>query len=147
MSNNSHSVKLAFVCVQNAGRSQMATAFAEIECNRRGVSERVDIQTGGTHPAENVHPAVVETMNTIGVDLTDRKPQLIEHETLRDCDLVVTMGCSTLELDDSVETREWSIPDPEGKSPDEVTEIREEIRRQVRSLFDEIADNLSEQDT
>ncbi|ELY78795.1 protein-tyrosine phosphatase, low molecular weight [Natrinema pallidum DSM 3751] len=94
------SIRLAFVCVQNAGRSQMATAFAERERDRRGLVDPVEILTGGTRPADGVHEAVIAVMDEVGVDLTDRTPREITPDDLRSCDTVATMGCSTLELGD-----------------------------------------------
>lgn len=130
-------MKLAFVCVQNAGRSQMSAAFAEQEAERRGLEEVV-ILTGGTHPAEKVHPEVVDTMQKLDIDLSDREPREIATEELESCDVVVTMGCSTLELDAETDVRDWALPDPDGESPERVREIRELIREHVESLFDEL---------
>ena len=126
-----------FVCVQNAGRSQMSAAFAERECARRGLSAGVTVLTGGTHPAEAVHPEVVEAMRERGIDLSDRVPQAVTTEELRQCDVVVTMGCSTLELDADVETRDWALDDPHGRSVEEVRAIRDDIEERVAALFDE----------
>ena len=77
---NSNHVRIAFMCVQNAGRSQMATAFAERERAERGLEGSVDILTGGTHPADHVHKEVVEVMGEEGIDLSDRAPQKITTE-------------------------------------------------------------------
>lgn len=132
---------VGFVCVQNAGRSQMATAFAEQERRARGLTEHVDIRTGGTRPADRVHGVVIETMGEVGVDLSDRTPQQISIAELEACDYVATMGCSTLDLGDAaagVEIRDWDLADPHGADPDRVREIREEIRDRVSALFDEI---------
>jgi protein-tyrosine-phosphatase len=130
--------RIAFVCVQNAGRSQMATAFAERERERRGAE--VEILTGGTHPADAVHDEVIEATTEMGIDLSDRTPREITTEELRSCDYVATMGCSTLELGDAptVDVRDWALDDPDGEDPDRVREIRDEIERRVHALFDEI---------
>ena len=88
-------VRVAFMCVQNAGRSQMSTAFAERERERRGLEDDVEILTGGTHPAEGVHEEVVEVMAEEGFDLSDRTPRTITTAELESCDYVATMGCST----------------------------------------------------
>lgn len=90
-------IRIAFMCVQNAGRSQMATAFAERERERRELEDRVTILTGGTHPAEHVHEEVIDVMDDAGFDLSDRTPREITTEELRSCDYVATMGCSTLD--------------------------------------------------
>ncbi|WP_222844864.1 arsenate-mycothiol transferase ArsC [Haloplanus rubicundus] len=130
--------RIAFVCVQNAGRSQMATAFAERERERRGLD--VTILTGGTHPADAVHDEVIDAMADLGIDLSDRTPREITTDELRSCDYVATMGCSTLELDDTptVDVRDWALDDPDGEDVDRVHDIRDEIDSRVRALFDEI---------
>ncbi|MDZ7745474.1 MAG: low molecular weight phosphatase family protein [Halobacteriales archaeon] len=125
---------LAFVCVQNAGRSQMATAFAERECDRRGLD--YEILTGGTHPADAVHPEVIDAMREIGIDLAGRTPREITDDELARSDAVATMGCSTLTLPDHVESHDWALDDPDGKSPEEVAAIRDEVERRVVKLFD-----------
>ncbi len=130
---------VAFVCVQNAGRSQMAIAFAEREIERRDFD--VELVTGGTDPADRVHESVVETMAERDFDLVDRTPRKITFEELHTCDYVITMGCSAADVCPASwagETRDWDLDDPDGKSPERVREIRDEIRGRVRSLFDEI---------
>ncbi|MFC6786096.1 low molecular weight phosphatase family protein [Halobaculum halobium] len=131
-------VCLAFVCVQNAGRSQMSYAFAQREVERRGLEGRVELLTGGTHPADHVHDEVVDAMAELGTDMSDRTPQAVSDEELNDCDYVATMGCSTLSLADAVEARDWALADPDGKSPEEVAAIRDEIGSRVVTLFDEV---------
>ena len=130
-------MKIAFVCVQNAGRSQMSTAFAEQERSERGLDD-VEIVTGGTDPAEEVHPAVVETMRELDIDLSDREPRAVSTEELESCDVVATMGCSTLSLDAATDVRDWALPDPDGEPPERVREIRDQIRGRVSDLFDEL---------
>ena len=130
------SKRLAFVCVQNAGRSQMSAAFARQEVAERGLDW--EILTGGTHPADEVHPEVVEVMAELDIDLSDATPQKLTDEELSTCDVVATMGCSTLELDADTDVRDWALPDPHGESVERVREIRETIREHVRDLFDEL---------
>ena len=130
-------VRFAFVCVQNAGRSQMSTAFAERERTRRGLDDRVEIVTGGTHPADHVHEEVVKTMRELDIDLSGRTPQEVSTDELETCDVVATMGCSTLELDADVDVRDWALDDPEGQDLDTVREIRDDIESRVVALFDE----------
>ena len=129
---------LGFVCVQNAGRSQMSTAFAERERDRRGLEDAVEIVTGGTDPADSVHDGVVETMAEVDIDLSDREPRELSTAALNDCDLVATMGCSTLELDADVEVRDWALADPDGQDPARVREIRDEVEGRVTALFEEL---------
>jgi arsenate reductase len=136
---NDERVTFGFVCVQNAGRSQMATAFAERERSRRGLEDTVHILTGGTQPAEKVHPEVVEAMAEVDIDLSDRVPQKVLTTDLNNATIVATMGCSTLELDADVEVRDWALDDPHGRSLEEVRRIRDEIQQRVSTLFDEYA--------
>ncbi|MCO8244894.1 low molecular weight phosphatase family protein [Haladaptatus sp. AB643] len=124
------------MCMQNAGRSQILTAFAERERERRGLEDEVEIVTGGTHPADHVHEIVVEAMDEEGFDLAGRSPQAITTDELESCDYVATMGCSTLELDTSadVDVRDWALADPDGQDIDRVREIRDEIEEQVKMV-------------
>ena len=146
MSDGSEVIRTAFVCVQNSGRSQMATAFAERERERRGLEDRVGILTGGTHPADRVHDVVVRAMTEEGFDLSNRVPREISTAELESCDYVATMGCSTLELDTSagIDVRDWALDDPDGKDPDRVREIRDEIEERVVAVFDEIEEKGDE---
>lgn len=133
--------RIAFMCVQNAGRSQMATAFAERERQRRGLNDDIEITTGGTDPADEVHDVVVEAMREEGIDISDRSPQAITTAELESCDYAATMGCSTLKLDadeSEVDVRDWALDDPHGSDLDAVREIRETVERNVVALFDEI---------
>ncbi|MDZ5812259.1 ArsC family transcriptional regulator [Halorubrum sp. AD140] len=127
---------LTFMCVRNAGRSQMATAFAERERERRGLGDRVEIVTGGTMPADSVHDVVVEALAEVGLDVNGRAPQHVSDETLAASDFVATMGCSTLELG-GVDVDDWDLDDPGERPIEEVREIRDEIERRVLALFDE----------
>jgi protein-tyrosine-phosphatase len=137
-------MRVAFVCVQNAGRSQMATAFAERERAERGLEDEVSILTGGTHPAEAVHDVVVEAMGEVDVGISGRTPREVSTAELDACDVVATMGCSTLSLDTAVDVRDWDLPDPDGKPMGEVREIRATVRERVAELFDEIETGLAE---
>lgn len=129
-----------FVCVQNAGRSQMSAAFARRERTRRGLDDEVTVLTGGTHPADEVHTEVVEAMRELDIDLSDRVPQSVSAEQLNSCTVVATMGCSTLELDADVDTRDWALDDPHGRPIEEVRAIRDEIEGLVSDLFDEFTE-------
>ena len=139
-------VSVAFMCVQNAGRSQMSTAFAEHERDRRNLDDVVEILTGGTHPADHVHDIVTEVIREEGFDLSDRTPRKISTEELESCDYVATMGCSTLDLEadnSDVDIRDWALDDPGGEDLDRVREIRDEIRDRVSALFDEIEQEVT----
>lgn len=144
--------KVAFVCVQNAGRSQMASAFAEREAReRREASERasearrdeeqVEIVTGGTDPADRVHEEVVAVMHEKGIDLAERTPREVTVEELQACDYVITMGCSAEDVCPATwagENRDWGLDDPDGRDLDAVRAIRDEIEARVVALFDEL---------
>ena len=120
----------------------MATAFAERERERRGLDD-VEIVTGGTNPADRVHESVVTAMDEVGFDLAGRTPREITTDELRSCDVVVTMGCSTLDIgetESAVDVRDWTLDDPGGADPNEVRAIRDEIERRVVALFEEIDD-------
>lgn len=132
-------MKFAFVCVQNAGRSQMATAFAEREREVRGVD--VDIVTGGTMPAEHVHESVVEAMDEVGFDLSNRIPREVTPSELGECDVVVTMGCSAEDVCPATfsgENRDWGLDDPAELDEEGVRRVRDEIRDRVEALFEEL---------
>jgi protein-tyrosine-phosphatase len=134
-------MQIGFICVQNAGRSQMATALARMELERRDAADRVDVITGGTRPADHVHEEVVEAMGELGVDLSDRTPREVSQAEIMETDYVITMGCSAEDVCpvtwDGV-NRDWGLEDPDGKDPETVREIREEIRRRVSDLLDEV---------
>jgi arsenate reductase len=134
---------LGFVCVQNAGRSQMSTAFAERERDRRGLADEITIVTGGTDPADDVHPEVVEAMAELDIDLSDRTPRAVSDDELDSCDIVATMGCSTLSLSADTEVRDWALADPHGQDVERVREIRDEIEGLVVDLFDEVEADLA----
>jgi protein-tyrosine-phosphatase len=132
--------RIAFVCVRNAGRSQMSAAVAEREVRRRGLDW--EILTGGTDPADAVHDVVVEAMDEVGIDLSDRTPRAITERELRSCDVVATMGCSTLDVGtvgDAVDVRDWALTDPGERDLDEVRAIRDDIEERVTALIDELA--------
>jgi arsenate reductase (thioredoxin) len=119
--------RVLFVCVRNAGRSQMAQAFYE----RRGGSAR----SAGSAPADAVHPVVVETMEEVGVDLDGRIPRRLDREDVEWADLVVTMGCGdACPVLPGKRYVDWDLPDPADAGLDETREIRDEIARRVEDL-------------
>lgn len=130
-------ITVAFVCVQNAGRSQMAYAFARQELESRGLDDEITLVTGGTQPADHVHPEVVDAMADVG----DCTPREVTFGEIRDSDYVITMGCSAEDVCPAGwagESRDWDLDDPHGRPPDEVAEIRDEIQRRVSDLLDEL---------
>lgn len=119
----------------------MAYAFAEQELDDRGVQNEIDLITGGTNPADRIHPEVLDVMQAVGIDVSERTPREVTSEELQDSDYVITMGCSADDVCPARwtgENRDWGLPDPHDKSIVEVTEIRDEIGRRVRNLVDEI---------
>ncbi|MFD1646927.1 low molecular weight phosphatase family protein [Haloarchaeobius litoreus] len=134
-------VTVAFVCVQNAGRSQMAYAFAERELEDRNAGDEFELVMGGTRPGSHVHPAVVEAMADVGVDIGDRTPREVTFEEIQGSDYVITMGCSASDVCPaswSGENRDWGLDDPDGRSAAEVARVRDEVRDRVVALFDEL---------
>nr|WP_264371545.1 low molecular weight phosphatase family protein [Halorubrum halophilum] len=128
------------MCVQNAGRSQMAAAFAERERDRRDAGDQIEIVSGGTRPADHVHGVVVEAMREVDIDLGDREPREVTPEELQSVDLVITMGCSASDVCPATwngENRDWDLDDPHGRPLAEVRGIRDEIEERVGALFDE----------
>jgi arsenate reductase len=120
-------VNVLFVCVQNAGRSQMAQALYE----REGGTAR----SAGTEPAERVHPEVAAAMRELGVELDGRKPRALSREDVEWADTVVTMGCGDqCPYIPGKQYVDWQLDDPAGKGLDEVRAIRDEIARRVSSL-------------
>ena|SRR5690348_2364710 len=123
-----------FVCLQNAGRSQMSQALFE-----RAANGRHRTLSAGTTPAGNVHPEVVEVMRELGIDLADRKPQLLTRELAEQADVVVTMGCGD-ECPYIPGRRyiDWDLPDPAGRPIDEIRRTRDDIRARVEALASEL---------
>jgi arsenate reductase len=117
--------------VHNAGRSQMASAFLE----QLG-GDRVRVRSAGTTPAEAIHTGVVEAMREEGIDLAGRKPTGLLDETVREADVVVTMGCGDeCPFYPGKHYEDWDLPDPAGRPLEEIRAIRDEIRRRVESLL------------
>lgn len=133
--------RIAFVCVRNAGRSQMAHAFAERELADRHL-EDVELVSGGTDPADAVHDVVTEANTEVGIDLADRTPREITTVELADCDVVITMGCSAGDVCPATWTgdgRDWALENPDDREPAAVRSVRDEIESKVGALFDELA--------
>jgi protein-tyrosine-phosphatase len=122
----------------------MSAAFAERERDQRGLGDTVEIITGGTHPAESVHEEVITVMQERDIDLSGRTPREVLTDELESCVVVATMGCSTLELDaETVDVRDWALDDPHEQDLDTVREIRDEVERRVKALFDELYPDTS----
>ncbi|MFD5697311.1 arsenate reductase ArsC [Streptomyces lasiicapitis] len=124
-----------FVCVHNAGRSQMAAAFLA----RIGAG-RVEVRSAGSAPAETVNPAVVEAMREVGVDLSAETPKVLTPDAVRLSDVVITMGCGdACPVFPGKRYLDWKLDDPAGQGVDAVRPIRDEIERRVRGLLAELA--------
>ncbi|MDE3070764.1 MAG: arsenate reductase ArsC, partial [Acidobacteriota bacterium] len=119
-----------FVCLHNAGRSQMSRALFE-----RAAAGRHDARSAGTTPAERVHPEVVEAMGELGIDLAGERPRPLTRELAGAADVVVTMGCGDeCPYIPGKRYIDWDLPDPKGRPIDEVRATRDDIARRVRSL-------------
>ncbi len=127
--------RVLFVCLHNAGRSQMSQALFE-----RAAGDRHEAESAGTTPAERVHPEVVAAMGELGVDLSGERPKALTNEMAERADVVVTMGCGD-ECPYVPGTRylDWDLPDPKGRSLEEVREIRDDIAKRVQGLADDLA--------
>ena len=125
--------KILFVCVENAGRSQMAEAFA-----KKYGADRVVVSSAGNKPAEKVNPVVLEVMKEKGIDISNNKPKLITFQMANDSDLIVTMGCNDQGICPGPffkPTIDWKLEDPKGKPIERVREIRDQIELQVQELI------------
>jgi arsenate reductase len=125
-----------FVCLHNAGRSQMSQALFE-----RAADGRHGARSAGTTPGDEVHPQVVEVMSELGIDLADRIPRELTEEDARWADVVVTMGCGD-NCPFIPDTRyvDWDLPDPKGRPIDEVRTLRDGIADRVDALLVELDD-------
>jgi arsenate reductase (thioredoxin) len=127
--------KVLFVCVENAGRSQIAETFA----NKYG-KDRVTASSAGNKPADKVNPIVVQVMKEKGIDISTNKPKLLTFQMAQESDLIITMGCNDQGICPGPffkPTIEWKLEDPKGKSIEKVREIRDQIERQVKELISE----------
>lgn len=127
--------EVLFVCVHNAGRSQMAAGL--LEHRARG---RVRVRSAGSTPAAEIHPTVVEAMAEVGVDVSREIPKAITSDAVEAADVVVRMGCGdACPVFPGKRYLDWDLPDPAKRSLDEVRAIRDEIDGRVRGLLDELA--------
>jgi arsenate reductase len=128
--------KLLFVCVENAGRSQMAEAFAKYYGK-----DKVKAMSAGTMPSTEVNPVVVQVMREKGIDISKNKPKLITTKMVQEADSIIVMGCDARGfcpaplLDKVVD---WKLEDPKGKPIEKVREIRDEIEKRVKKIINEI---------
>jgi protein-tyrosine-phosphatase len=123
-----------FVCVHNAGRSQMAAAYLS---HLSGGA--VEVRSAGSAPADRVNPAAVQAMAEEGVDIAAQVPKVLTTEAVKECDVVITMGCGdTCPVFPGKRYEDWQLEDPAGQGVESVRPIRDEIRRRVVALLDEL---------
>jgi arsenate reductase len=120
-----------FVCVHNAGRSQMAAGWL-----RQLAGDAVEVRSAGSAPAETVNPAAVEAMREVGIDITDQTPKLLEYETAQDSDVIITMGCGdACPVFPGKRYEDWKLDDPAGQGVEAVRPIRDEIKVRIEALL------------
>ncbi|MEV6095917.1 MULTISPECIES: arsenate reductase ArsC [unclassified Nocardia] len=123
-----------FVCVHNAGRSQMAQGFLT-----HLAGDAIEVRSAGTAPAETINPAAVEAMAELGIDITAQTPKILTPDTVQTSTVVITMGCGdTCPYFPGVDYRDWQLDDPAGKGVAAVRPIRDEIRTRVEQLIGEL---------
>ena len=123
-----------FVCVHNAGRSQMAAGYL-----MHLAGDRVDVRSAGSAPAETINPAVVDAMAEEGIDITAEVPKLLTTEAVRISDVVITMGCGdACPIFPGKRYEDWVLADPAGQGIDDVRPIRDEIRGRIEHLIAEL---------
>lgn len=126
-----------FVCVQNAGRSQMAAAFF----NKLAPPD-LRAMSAGSRPASQIHGVVVEAMREVGIDLTGRRPVKLDREMQQQADWAVLMGCGDVCPYVTAKIEDWDVPDPSARPLEEVRSIRDQIKARVQELIDERADAI-----
>ncbi|MGV9970191.1 arsenate reductase ArsC [Nocardia beijingensis] len=123
-----------FVCVHNAGRSQMAAGFLT-----HLAGDAIEVRSAGSAPAESINPAAVEAMREVGIDISDQSPKILTCDAVEASDVVITMGCGdTCPVFPGVSYRDWVLEDPAGKGVESVRPIRDEIKVRVEELVAEL---------
>ena len=128
-----------FVCVENAGRSQIAEGFF------REYANKFEVTSAGTEPKSELNSIVVKVMNEVGIDITNQKPKLLSNKMIQDSFQTVNMGCMNKESCPSLfvnDVLDWSITDPKGKTIEEVRKIRDQIKFEVLSLIKKLEDDI-----
>jgi arsenate reductase (thioredoxin) len=127
------SQNILFVCVENAGRSQMAEAFF-----RKFAPKHINVSSAGTTPSSNLNPTVIQVMNEIGIDMVNQQPKTLSNSMIENSSKTVNMGCMDKESCPSLFVKDvlnWNISDPKEKSLNEVREIRDKIKSEVLNLI------------
>jgi protein-tyrosine-phosphatase len=126
--------EVVFVCVHNAGRSQMAAALVQLRSHGR-----IGVSSAGSDPGETINPAVVEAMSEMGVDMSEEFPKSLTHDVVRAADVVITMGCGdACPIYPGKRYEDWELEDPAGKDIETVRRIRDEIDGRVLRLIQEL---------
>jgi arsenate reductase (thioredoxin) len=127
--------EVLFVCVHNAGRSQMAAGLLQSKAGAR-----VRVVSAGSEPADQLNPAVVEAMGEIGIDISAERPKKLEDGMVRESDVVITMGCGdACPIYPGKRYEDWDLEDPSGKDLDTVRGIRDQIETRVDALLSELS--------
>lgn len=123
-----------FVCVHNAGRSQMAAGFLA-----HLAAGAIEVRSAGSAPADQINPVAVEAMAEVGIDITAETPKILTPDAVQASDVVITMGCGdTCPVFPGISYRDWVLPDPAGQNLDAVRPIRDEIRTRIQALITEL---------
>jgi arsenate reductase (thioredoxin) len=123
-----------FVCVHNAGRSQMAAGWL-----RHLAGDTVEVRSAGSLPGERVNPAAVQAMAEVGIDISDQRPKVLTPDAVEASDVVITMGCGdACPVLPGKRYLDWELDDPAGKGVESVRPIRDEIEKRIRRLLDEL---------
>jgi arsenate reductase len=139
MSPTSPAGSVLFVCVHNAGRSQMAAGFLN-----HLTGGRVEVRSAGSLPAEQINPVAVEAMKEVGIDISEQRPKVLTPEAVMSSDVVITMGCGdACPIFPGKRYLDWQLDDPAGQGIDAVRPIRDEIERRIRALVAEIASDAT----
>jgi arsenate reductase len=124
-----------FVCVHNAGRSQMAAGFL-----RHYADERIEVLSSGTMPAEQINQIAIEAMAELDIDIASQEPKVLTVEAVKASDVVITMGCGdSCPIFPGKRYLDWSLDDPAGQPIEFVRRVRDDIRQRVLALIDEVA--------
>ena len=130
-----HKTSVLFVCVHNAGRSQMAAAYLT-----HLAGDRVEVRSAGSAPADTINPVVVAAMAEEGIDISAETPKVLTTDSVQQSDVVITMGCGDVcPVFPGKRYEDWDLDDPAGQGIDAVRPIRDEIRRRIQSLITDIA--------
>ncbi|WP_454117508.1 arsenate reductase ArsC [Microbacterium lacticum] len=120
-----------FVCVHNAGRSQMAAGYLQ-----HLAGDRIDVRSAGSEPKDRINPVAVEVMAEAGIDIAENAPKLLTVDAVKEADVVITMGCGdACPIFPGKRYEDWQLDDPAGQDADTVRRIRDDIRRRVETLI------------